>query len=60
MTLNIMAIMANNFLKYGHNMATFSMNFAPIFSFIAFLSDIFCKNFKLEKKFYKMFFEKFS
>ena len=28
-----MAIMAKKFLKYGHNMATFSMNFDPIFSF---------------------------
>ena len=28
-----MATMANFFHKYGHNMATFSMSFDPIFSF---------------------------
>ena len=42
-----MATMANFFHKYGHNMATFSMNFDPIFSFYCIFMWQFSKKFQI-------------
>ena len=59
-TLKIMAIMAKKFLKYGHNMATFSMDFDPIFSFYGiFMWQFLQKISNLKRNFSNFFWEKF-
>ena len=61
MTLKIMAIMAKIFLKYGHNMATFLMNFDPIFSFYCiFMWQFFSKISNLERNFTNCFYKNFQ
>ena len=59
-TLKIMAIMAKKFLKYGHNMATFSMDFDPIFSFYCiFMWQFLQKISNWKRNFSNFFWEKF-
>ena len=58
MELKIMAIMAKFFLKYGHNMATCSVNLDPIDSFYCIFMWQFLQKFQIWKKIYKLHFWK--
>ena len=60
MTLKIMANMANNFFKFGHNMATFLMNFDPNFSFYCIFMWQFLQKFQIEKEILENLFRKIS
>ena len=60
MTLKIMANMAKNFFKYGHNMATFSMNFDPDFSFYCIFMRQFLQKFQIGKEILQNAFRKTS
>ena len=58
--LKSMATMANFFHKYGHNMATFLMNFDPIFSFYCIFMQQFSKKFQIGERNLQFFFGKTS